>query len=122
MRSIVIIAFMLTSAMSFGAECEQLSAKAISCYEKGFLSYSYDETGEECGQNHNLWDIHPSENKSLKIEILSDELISYMGGNSWESVCAVAFRNENGETCSFDLNASIGTEDAQVNISDFSCM
>jgi hypothetical protein len=122
MRAFITITFLLTSAMSFGAECEQLSAKAISCYEKGFLNYSYDETGEECGQNHNIWDIHPSENKSLRIEILSDALISYMGGNSWESVCAVAFQNQQGETCSFYLNASIGTEDAQLNILDFSCM
>ena len=121
MEKIVIIMFSLISFQAFSAGCEEYSLAAISCYENGHLSSTYDETGENCGKDMNFWDIAPSSNNTIKSEVLSENVLDYMGGTAWESECSTTFINSKGQWCNFIIYTSLGTEDADVSISDFMC-
>lgn len=121
MKAVLAVLFLLSSMNAFSVGCETYSKHAIACYENGFLGTEYDETGDECGNKDNFWEIIPSSDQTIHSHVLVDVIEHYMGGRAWHSECLTTFQNAQGQFCSFLLAASLGTEDADVSIIDFKC-
>lgn len=111
--------FILTfSALAY--DCIEYGKKAVNCFENGVLLSHYDETGNECGLNDNFWETPPSANNTIQVRTLDYREYGHMGGQAWESECAISFKNDS-QFCSFEIHLSLGTEDADVSIIDFKC-
>ncbi len=103
-------------------DCIELAKSAVACYEAGSLADSYDEEGKPCGSdNESVWTIAPSKNSSISVALQSSEKYSYPGGHATKSICNVSFENDKDESCEFEIEADLGTEDASVFIFDFAC-
>lgn len=113
------IMFVLTIS-AIASDCLEYGKKAVNCFENGVLLSHYDETGNECGLNDNFWTISPSSNPIIKIRTIDYREYGYMGGQAWESECAISFKNDS-QFCSFEMILSLGTEDADVSIIDLKC-
>ncbi len=122
------IFFSISSYAGLSADCMEYAKKAISCYEKGYLADSYDETGEECGKGYDdseegvFWFTSSSINSSIIAKKLSSRAYDYLGGNAIETKCDVTFINVSSNKCSFEMSVDLGTEDGNVDISNFKCI
>ena len=123
LSALSVLAFFSFKADAIIGECSEYGRKAVACYELGHLANSYDETGFGCGNSEetNLWEVPASKNETIAIDEIDVKAYNYAGGSAVDRNCRVEFRNSQGETCSFGMFLSLGTEDGEAKISDFQC-